>query len=76
MNGAGQGGRLVGRRAEGNTQVINGIQQQDVSVVLQHDIKGFSVDAVEGIIKWGQAHGYKFLPLTPTSPPAHHPVNN
>ena len=27
VNGAGQGGRLVGRRTEGNTQVINGMQQ-------------------------------------------------
>lgn len=27
MNGAGQGGRLVGRRTAGNTQVINGMQQ-------------------------------------------------
>ena len=56
--------------------VINGIQNQDVSVVLQHDIKGFSVDAVEDILKWGQAHGYSFQALQPDSPPAHHPVNN
>ena len=56
--------------------VISGIQNQDVSVVLQHDIKGFSVDAVEEILKWGQSHGYSFQALQPDSPPAHHPVNN
>ena len=33
--------------------VISGIQQHDVSIVLQHDIKGFSVNAVEQIIRVG-----------------------
>jgi len=42
------------------------------SVVLQHDIKDFSVAAVEEIIKWGLDHGYTFAPLTSTSPGAHH----
>ncbi len=56
--------------------VINGVQYQDASIVLQHDIKGFSVDAVERIILWGLEHGYTFLPLDPTSPTAHHGVNN
>lgn len=56
--------------------VINGVQQHDVSVVLQHDIKGFSVDAVEKIIVWGLANGYTFLPLDASSPGAHQPVNN
>lgn len=46
------------------------------SVVLQHDIKSFSVDAVEDIIKYGKANGYTFLPLDETSPTAHHGVNN
>ena len=56
--------------------VISGIQSHDVSVVLQHDIKGFSVAAVERIIVWGLANGYTFLPLDATSPTAHHRVNN
>ncbi len=45
-------------------------------VVLQHDIKGFSVDAVEGIINYGLSHGYTFLPLSTSSFTAHHGVNN
>ncbi len=46
-------------------------------IVLQHDIKGFSVDAVERIIQYGQANGYIFLPLTSVSSFfAHHGVNN
>ena len=56
--------------------VIDGIQQHDASIVLQHDIKDFSVDAVEAILAWGIENGYTFLPLTPDSPTAHHGINN
>jgi peptidoglycan/xylan/chitin deacetylase (PgdA/CDA1 family) len=56
--------------------VISGMQQHKVSVVLQHDIKSFSVDAVEEILAWGIENGYTFLPLTESSPTAHHGVNN
>lgn len=56
--------------------VIAGLQQHRVSVVLQHDIHPFSVLAVEDIIRWGQNNGYQFLPLDPTSYGAHHGVNN
>lgn len=50
--------------------------RSDASIVLQHDNKGFSVDAVEGIIQYGLANGYTFLPLQMTSPTAHHGLNN
>ena len=56
--------------------VINGVQWQNVSIVLQHDIKGFSVAAVEQIIVWGLNNGYTFLPLDPTSPTSHHRIAN
>ena len=56
--------------------VIDGISSHNVSIVLQHDIKGFSVDAVDEIITWGLSNGYTFLPLTPSSPTAHHGINN
>ena len=56
--------------------VISGMQNHNVSIVLQHDIKGFSVAAVERIIVWGLANGYTFLPLDASSPTAHHRVNN
>lgn len=46
------------------------------SIVLQHDVKEYSVDAVERIIQYGQANGYTFERLTPASPKAHHGVNN
>ena len=56
--------------------VVAGIGDKSYAVVLQHDILGYSVDAVERIIQWGLANGYQFLPLEPTSPNCHHPVRN
>lgn len=56
--------------------VIDGVKTHNVSVVLQHDSKGYSVAAVERIIVWGLQNGYTFLPLTPGSPGAHHHINN
>lgn len=56
--------------------VTNGISKHNVSIVLQHDIKSFSVNAVEEIIQWGLSEGYTFLPLTSTSPMSHHGINN
>lgn len=56
--------------------VISGIQEHNVSVVLQHDIKKYSVEAVERIIIWGLENGYTFLPLDASSPVCHHSVNN
>ena len=56
--------------------VITGISKHNVSVVLQHDSRAFSVEAVERIIQWGLEYGYTFLPLTSDSPGAHHGVKN
>lgn len=44
--------------------------------VLQHDIKNFSVNAVEEILQWGIAKGYTFAALDETSPTCHHGINN
>ncbi len=46
------------------------------SVVLQHDVKGFSVDAVERIIQYGIEHNFIFKKLDASSFTAHHGVNN
>lgn len=56
--------------------VINRVIRDGSSVVLQHDIKGFSVAAVERIIQWGLANGYTFKKLDATSFTAHHGINN
>ena len=56
--------------------VINGIQKNKISVVLQHDIKDFSVDAVPEIIEWAFENGYCFDTLTKDGPIVHHAINN
>ena len=56
--------------------VINGVSGKKNSVVLMHDIKSYTVDAIEKIIIWGLDNGYTFLPLTEDSPTCHHRVNN
>ena len=48
--------------------VTTGVSQNRVSVVLQHDIHDFSVDAVEDIIVWGLNNGYSFERLTENQP--------
>lgn len=56
--------------------VVNGIGNRNVSVVLQHDTEGFSVEAVDSIIRWGLSKGYTFLPLNAGSPACEHKVAN
>ena len=48
--------------------VISGIKKHNVSIVLQHDIYSYSVDAVEQILFWGIQNGYTFLPMSVTTP--------
>lgn len=56
--------------------VVRGAARQKNAIVLQHDIVGFSVDAVEDIIKWGLVNGYTFAPLTMESPTCEFRVAN
>ena len=56
--------------------VINGIAGRKYAVVLQHDIKDYSVNAVEEIILWGLNNGYVFRALDTSSPNAHHGIAN
>lgn len=68
------GGAKTARKVFEN--VTEGVSGKKVSVVLQHDIHAYSVEAVEDIIVWGLENGYTFLPLQEDSPTAHHGVNN
>ncbi len=51
--------------------VTAGLRKRKTTVLLQHDIKKHSVDAVEAIIVWGLRKGYTFLPLCEDSPVVH-----
>jgi peptidoglycan/xylan/chitin deacetylase (PgdA/CDA1 family) len=44
--------------------------------ILMHDIKSYTVNAIEEIIKYGLANGYTFLPITDGSPTFHQRINN
>ena len=56
--------------------VIEGIKENKVNVVLMHDIKPYTVDSVERIIEYGLSNGYTFAPITMDSPVVHQKVNN
>lgn len=56
--------------------VITGVSKRKQSVVLMHDIKSYTIDAIEQIIIWGLENGYTFMPLTESSPGCHHTINN
>ena len=56
--------------------VVEGGEGRKSAVVLQHDVKDYSVEAVEGIILWGLRNGYTFRALDITSPTAHHTIAN
>ena len=56
--------------------VISGMQKYNVSIVLQHDTKSYSVKAVDEILAWGIANGYTFLPMSSSTPMVHHPIKN
>ena len=68
------GGALKSMTVSNN--VIENVQKQRISMVLQHDTNAFSVDAVEDIIVWALENGYTFLPITENSPNFHHDVLN
>lgn len=57
---------------------VSGIaeRKESYTVLLQHDITSFSVEAAEMIIQWGIANGYTFEPLTMESPYCQHRVLN
>ena len=56
---------------------VRGVSNNRVSVVLCHDIKDFTVNAMDGFISWALQNGYTFLPMTEHSFPAHHGhINN
>ena len=56
--------------------IIDGCTGRKASVVLQHDIKDYSVAAVERVIIWGLRNGYTFRALDLSSPTAHHRIAN
>lgn len=68
------GGARTAKQVYNN--VVKGIGSRTNSVVLMHDIKSYTIDAIECIIIWGLENGYTFRGLTEDAPTCHHGVNN
>ena len=66
--------------AKTSNQVYNNVtrnlSKQRHNVVLFHDIKQITVDALRAIIKWAKENNYTFEKLDENSPLVHHRVNN
>lgn len=58
------------------TNVAKGMYYNKDCIMLQHDIIGFSVNAVEDIVKWGLLNGYTFETLGMDSPVCEFKVAN
>ncbi len=58
------------------TNVISNLGKFETSMILQHDIKDYSIKAVPSIIEYGLTHGYEFLPITKDTPKIQHHINN
>lgn len=56
--------------------VINGLSKSRANVVLMHDIKPYTRDALKRIIQYGKTHGYTFAAITYDTPMVKHGVNN
>ncbi len=56
--------------------VVGSAKYYNKPIILQHDTKKFSIEAVDDIILWGLENGYVFMPLDENSPKAHHGINN
>ncbi|MBO4235699.1 MAG: polysaccharide deacetylase family protein [Firmicutes bacterium] len=56
--------------------VIEGIEGKANSIVLCHDVKEWTLNAIEDVIIYCLQNGYTLLPLTENSPTAHHAISN
>ncbi|MBP5271989.1 MAG: polysaccharide deacetylase [Clostridia bacterium] len=56
--------------------IVRGVKKQKKSVVLCHDVKPYTVNAMEPTIQWCLEHGYTFKVLRPDGFTVHHDVNN
>lgn len=56
--------------------VINGCAKRKSAIVLQHDIKKNSVNAVDNIIEWGLANGYTFKAMDKDTSMVHSRLKN
>ena len=56
--------------------VIKGLRKDRANIVLLHDIKSYTADAVRDIIRYGKNNGYSFEKITVDTAMVHQRVNN
>lgn len=56
--------------------VINSLRRDRNNIVLMHDNKWYTIDAVPIIINYAREHNYGFEVISETTPPVHHNINN
>ena len=56
--------------------VINGLKKERANMILMHDIKSYTRDALRQIIKFGKENGYTFEKITMDTPMITQNVNN
>ena len=56
--------------------VKNGLSKTRGNVVLMHDIKSYTANAIEDIIQYGLKNGYEFKKLTYETKPTRHRISN
>ena len=71
---SGAGG--AGSADEVYNNVVNALKWGGDSVILQHDTKPYSVEAVERIIQYGLENNFVFEILSTNTFTVHHGVNN
>ena len=65
----------AGRNAVYNN-VVSGLSHSKTNVVLMHDVKTATRDAIRDIIRYGKNNGYSFAGITMSTPQVRHSVVN
>ena len=55
---------------------VKGISKEKANVVLMHDIKYYTAEKLEDMIKYALSQGYKFEKITMYTKEVHHKINN
>ena len=55
---------------------VNGLSKDKTNIVLLHDIKEYTYNALENMIKYALDNNYEFLPITENTLAHHHHINN
>ena len=58
------------------TKVTSNLRKDRVNMVLMHDIKPYTRDAIKNIIKYGKSHGYHFEKITTATDMITQHINN